>query len=106
MECHADDTPRFIAPDSSKSTAKTGVGQNRQCQDWTRSNDRAENHGACCPFDEFLRRELEGKKICPEAVHECEKGSEYLTRIWGYLNQGSKRVADGPEWPEINLIQE
>lgn len=68
-------------------------------------NEWAEEHGACFRCDEFLRRELEEKKIYPEAFQYCGKESAYLARVQGYMNEGLDWAADEPEWPEIDLIQ-
>ncbi|KAF2661089.1 hypothetical protein K491DRAFT_754275 [Lophiostoma macrostomum CBS 122681] len=45
--CNADDTPRYTTADL---VPESGVGQIRQCRDWSRLESWAEKHNACYHF--------------------------------------------------------
>lgn len=104
IQCSADDTPRFIPPSATESTVKTGVGQIRQCRDWTQLNAWAKSHDACFRYNQFLYQELTGNKVYPLAFQFCEKGNEYLPVVQRFLGKGDDWVAEEPGWPDIDLV--
>lgn len=105
IQCSADDTPRFIPPTTTESTAKTGVGQIRQCRDWSKLNSWAKKHDACFKYNQFLYQELSNNKVYPQAWQFCDKDSEYLPIVQKYFHKGSDWVAPSPKWPDIDEIQ-
>ncbi|MCJ1383298.1 hypothetical protein MMC17_006411 [Xylographa soralifera] len=82
--CQADDTPRYT---SDTVDHENGVGQQRQCRDWSKLTTWAKSHNACYRYlnasaDED--NEMERYKFCPEDSPYLPQVREYfgLARDW------------------------
>lgn len=105
LECSADDTPRYIPPGATESTAKTGVGQVRKCRDWSKMKAWAKEHGACFNYNQFLHEELTENKVYPTAWQFCDKDNKYLPMVQKHYHKTSDWVAPLPEWPDIDRLK-
>lgn len=105
LQCSADDTPRYIPPDATESTVKTGVGQIRKCRDWSKLNAWAKQHSACFKYNQFLHEELTYNKVYPTAFQFCSKDNEYLSVVQKYFRKDSDWVAPSPDWPDIDQLR-
>ncbi len=70
IQCDADDTPRAVQRELD---GVSGVGQDRQCRDWSKLAKWAKEHTACYKRPE---RPVEGMRNI-EKYKFCPKGSEY-----------------------------
>lgn len=68
--CDADDTPRATQSDQD---AKSGVGQYRQCRDWSKLQDWARQHTACYKRPD---KPVPGMENIEKYSH-CPEGSGY-----------------------------
>jgi hypothetical protein len=105
LMCSADDTPRYVPVHATESTAKTGVGQVRQCRDWDQLTSWAKNHSACFNYNEFERKELEEVKTWPSAWSYCGKDSQYLQQVQKFYRKGAGWVPEDKGRPDIDEIR-
>lgn len=103
--CSADDTPRYVPLTATKSTVKTGVGQVRQCRDWTQLESWAKNHSACFNYNEFERKELEEDRVYPAAWSYCSKDSQYLSTVQKFYGKSADWVPSDRGRPDIDKIR-
>jgi hypothetical protein len=78
--CYADDTPRYS---TLSSVNLSGVGQVRQCKDWSRLESWAEENTACF-------RNWNSSSSTEVRYSHCPKGSEYEKKVKEYFAGGGE----------------
>lgn len=76
--CHADDTPRWS---SSSGKPESGIGQHRQCRDWTKLESWADEHTACYRYLNASAGHLNQM----ERFKYCPIDSPYLSKVRQYF---------------------
>ena len=80
--CRADDTPLYLT--SNEHGPQNGVGQMRQCKDWSKMVSWARENTACFRYGTLEERnslsQIARYKYCP-------KDSPYLPTIRSYFNK-------------------
>lgn len=81
--CRADDTPLY-ATNSSKS--ENGIGQYRQCRDWSKLEAWAKEHHACYRYGDFVVEDKKPSQL--SRFQYCPDDSPYLPRVREYFGKG------------------
>lgn len=96
--CSADDTPRFIPVDA-KDSAHTGIGQWRQCKDFSKLEQWGREHSACFSYNELITHELKEERGYPHALQFCPADSKWLPAVRKFYNQPDDWVPEKPPPP-------
>ncbi|KAK5722225.1 hypothetical protein LTR17_014328 [Elasticomyces elasticus] len=104
LECSADDTLRYVPVHAHVSTVSTGIGQPRQCRDWSQLRDWAKSNSACFNYHEFARSELNETNVYPSAWSYCKEGSEYLPAVQDFYNKSKSWVPLDPGLPSKDNV--
>jgi hypothetical protein len=102
--CAADETPRYIPVDAT-GNAITGVGQYRQCKDWSKLKKWSMEHGACFSYNELIRHELLEDQPYPHALRFCPKGSKFLPAVQKFYDKPADwvPVKPDPPYPDVGI---
>lgn len=78
--CNADDIPRYNIPDG---TLNSGIGQHRQCKDWSKLESWAQEHSACYKYLNYSTNTADDQKAARMVF--CPAGSPYQIKVEEYL---------------------
>lgn len=78
--CSADDTPRYNIPNN---TPNSGLGQYRQCKDWSKLESWAQKHSGCYRYSNFSVNK-ENDQVAARMVF-CPPGSPYEAKAQEYM---------------------
>jgi len=77
--CQADDTPRYSTADSK---LDSGIGQNRQCRDWSKLDKWADENTACYKYFNYSANDWYDQR---QRFVFCPEGAPYIPRVEKYL---------------------
>jgi len=102
--CAADDTPRYIPVDAD-GNVPTGVGQYRQCKDWSKLEKWADENSACFSYNEVITHELNEENPYPHALRYCPAGNKWLPTIQKFYNKPDDWVPTKPPppYPDVGI---
>jgi len=81
--CHADDTPRYT---TNTRESISGIGQYRQCKDWSKLESWATKHDACYRYFNESFNDIPDQR---QRYLFCQPGSPYATEVEKYIMEKS-----------------